>query len=375
MLAVRSGFRCSVLVPLSAAVVLATGAGTWYALAGDALSHPAGSTTAAAAAVPPVAPAAKAMDLPWPAEGQSSVEVEGIGSLGTRGGRTPVPIASVTKVMTAYVILKNHPMRADAPGAKLVADQRSADESYSSVETTAPVLAGRTYTQRQLLELMMVPSGNNVARLLARWDAKNEEAFVRKMNEAAAALGMNRTTYTGVTGMEASTKSTATDQLKLARAAMKDPAFRQIVATPTVTAPGIGVEIPNTNRLLGENGVIGLKTGSSTPAGGNLMWATTQKIEGTSRLILGVVLHQRANTTPSEGSTAAQEASRTLITAIRSELPAALAATAAPSRDGGSAPNPLDGRIARAACAPRALAPPPMSASSHRGGFTCAPVS
>ncbi|MFJ4825712.1 D-alanyl-D-alanine carboxypeptidase family protein [Streptomyces bacillaris] len=311
--------RRSFLVPLSAALALATGMGTWYALAGGGhLTAPAPNPAPGSVA------AAKSLHLPWPTEGQASVEVEGIGSLGTRGEQRPVPIASVTKIMTAYVILRAHPMRAGAPGASITADEQAANESYSSVETTAPVLAGRAYTQRLLLELMMVPSGNNIARLLARWDAGGEQAFVAKMNETATALGMDRTTYTGVSGMETSTRSTATDQLKLARAAMKDPAFREIVATRTVEAPGADVTFRNTNKLLGRDGVIGLKTGSSTPAGGNLVWASTQKIAGAPRLILGVVLHQRAGTTPTEGSAAAHEASRALITEIRATLPDAL---------------------------------------------------
>ncbi|GGY32024.1 D-alanyl-D-alanine carboxypeptidase [Streptomyces anulatus] len=320
-LSFRFRLRRSVLVPLTAAVVLVAGTGGWYAAGGGR------STVGPAPAEGPeevVAPLARSMHLPWPREGQASVAVEGVGSLGTRGEQKPVPIASVTKVMTAYVILKDHPMRADAPGATVVADRRAADESYSSVETTAPVLAGREYTQRRLLELMMVPSGNNVARLLARWDAGDEKAFVAKMNRAAAGLGMRATTYTGVSGLEASTRSTAADQLRLARAAMKDPVFRQVVATASVTAPGAGVTFRNTNKLLGHDGVIGLKTGSSTPAGGNLVWATTQEVAGVSRLVLGVVLHQRAGTTPAEGSAAAHEASRALITAIRADLPAAV---------------------------------------------------
>ncbi|MEU3878465.1 D-alanyl-D-alanine carboxypeptidase [Streptomyces californicus] len=317
--------RRSVLGPLTAAVVLAAAAGGWYASGGGS---PAGAAVDGAGEA--VAPVARSLRLPWPDEGQASVAVEGIGSLGTRGEQKPVPIASLTKVMTAYVILEGHPMRVGAPGAAVVADQRAADESYSSVETTAPVLAGRTYTQRRLLELMMVPSGNNIARLLARWDAGQEQAFVAKMNRAAAGLGMRATTYTGVSGMEASTRSTSDDQLRLARAAMKDPVFRQIVATASVTAPGTGATFRNTNRLLGHDGVIGLKTGSSTPAGGNLAWAATQRIAGTTRLVVGVVLHQRAGTTPAEGSAAAHEAGRALITTIRADLPDAL------TRAGGS---------------------------------------
>ncbi|MFE0423284.1 D-alanyl-D-alanine carboxypeptidase family protein [Streptomyces sp. NPDC058953] len=278
--------------------------------------------------VPAVAAVADSMDLPWPDEGQASVSVEGIGSLGTKGRQTPVPIASVTKVMTVYVILKDHPMKDGRAGASIVADQQAADEAFSSTESAAPVLAGRTYTQRELLEIMMVSSANNVARLLARWDAGGQEAFVAKMNRTAAALGMDRTTYTGVSGIESDTRSTAADQMKLARAAMKDPAFRAIVATPAVTPPG-GVRIPNTNKLLGRDGVVGLKTGSSTPAGGNLVWAATQEVAGTPRLVLGVVLGQRAGSTPAQGSAAARDASRALITSVRTGLPAAVTRAAA----------------------------------------------
>ncbi|MFD5348970.1 D-alanyl-D-alanine carboxypeptidase, partial [Streptomyces anulatus] len=114
-LSFRFRLRRSVLVPLTAAVVLVAGTGGWYAAGGGR------STVGPAPAEGPeeevVAPLARSMHLPWPREGQASVAVEGIGSLGTRGEQKPVPIASVTKVMTAYVILKDHPMRADAPGA------------------------------------------------------------------------------------------------------------------------------------------------------------------------------------------------------------------------------------------------------------------
>ncbi|MFD8644736.1 D-alanyl-D-alanine carboxypeptidase family protein [Streptomyces zaomyceticus] len=310
----------SAVLYLSAALLASTAAG-WYTFGGEEPSGPGAASGAGSAAVP-----SWSADLPWPAEGQSSAEVEGLGSLGTRGEQTPVPIASITKVMTAYVILTHHPLSADEQGTEVTADRQAADESYSLSESTAPLVADRHYTQRQLLELMMLPSGNNVARLLARWDAGSQEEFAKKMNKAASELGMDRTIYTGASGIEASTKSTAADQLKLARAVMKNEAFRQIVATPSVTAPGTGAQIRNSNRLLGQDGVIGLKTGSSTPAGGNLMWAATENIEGTPRLILGVVLHQQAGTNPTRAMTAAFDASHTLITAIRDALPQTLAA-------------------------------------------------
>ncbi|MFJ1759126.1 D-alanyl-D-alanine carboxypeptidase family protein [Amycolatopsis sp. NPDC088138] len=267
-------------------------------------------------------PARPALDLPlpWPASGQATAEVQGLGSLGTRGERAPVPIASVTKVMTAYVVLKDHPLAPGDAGPRITVDQQAQDESTSAEESTAPVRAGRTISQRDLLALMLIPSGNNVARLLARWDAGSQDAFVAKMNRAAADLGMTSTTYTGASGVEDSTTSTAEDQLRLAREVMKDDVVRSLVATPSLKVDGVPGAVVNTNTLLGRSGVIGLKTGSSTAAGGALMWAA--RTPG-GALILGVVLHQNPGGTPSAGLQAALAASETLIAAIQRELPAA----------------------------------------------------
>lgn len=141
----------------------------------------------------------------------------------------------------------------------------------------------------------MLPSANNVARLLARWDAGSEDAFVKKMNDTAARFGMANTTYTDPAGFSPDTKSTAKDQLKLAEQVMQDAIFRQIVSTPDTTFNN--QKISNTNTLISpKNGIIGVKTGSSTPAGGCLMWAAYKEIGGVKRLILGVTLGQPATT-------------------------------------------------------------------------------
>ncbi|WKK27760.1 D-alanyl-D-alanine carboxypeptidase [Streptomyces olivoreticuli] len=290
--------------------------GSWLGLPGPGGAAPA----------PGKAVVADRLSLPWPREGQASIEADGLGSLGSKGRQQPVPIASVTKVMTAYVILKNHPLKDGEDGPRITADATAAQEALSRNESSAPVREGQRLTERELLELLLLPSGNNVARLLARWDAGSQEAFVKKMNRTAAGLGMTRTTYTGASGFESTTTSTADDQLKLARQAMKEPVLRTVVALRSTTVPGVPGTVNNTNRLLEKPGVIGLKTGSSTPAGGNLMWAAEVKSGTTRHLVFGVVLAQRANTTPAEGMTAALETSGALIDAVQKDLPAALGA-------------------------------------------------
>ncbi|MGW5443174.1 D-alanyl-D-alanine carboxypeptidase [Streptomyces asiaticus] len=265
----------------------------------------------------------EALSMPWPDQGQSAAEVEGVGSLGTSGEQKPVPIASVTKVMTAYVVLKDHPLKGDAEGPKIKIDGQAAEEAKSADESRAEVKEGQSFTQHQLLQLLLINSSNNIARLLARWDAGSLDAFVKKMNDAADSLGMKHTTYTDPSGLKESTKSTAADQLKLAKAAMQSDAFRAVVATPNTDIPGLDNRIYNNNNLLVKPGVIGIKTGSSTPAGGALMWGAVRTIDGKKQRILGVVLEQRATTTLDASLQLAQTNSYKLITAAQDALTSA----------------------------------------------------
>jgi D-alanyl-D-alanine carboxypeptidase (penicillin-binding protein 5/6) len=238
------------------------------------------------------------LSLPWPDEGQGAAEVEGVGSLGTYGAQKPAPIASVAKTMTAYVILKEHPIKGAEVGPKITVDKKAEEESKLPDESTAPIQEGQQFTERQMLQLLMIPSGNNAARLLARWDAKSEAEFVKKMNDAAKDLGMTNTTYTDPSGLKATTVSTPQDQLKLAKAVMQNDVFRKIVDTTLATIPGVDGQIRNNNdKALLQNGVGGIKTGSSTPAGGNLLWSANTIVDGEVRRIVGIVMGiQKADT-------------------------------------------------------------------------------
>jgi D-alanyl-D-alanine carboxypeptidase len=231
--------------------------------------------------------------VPWPSEGQAALEVQGLGSFGTYGKQKPVPIASVAKVMTAYVILREHPVKKGSDGPKIPVDKKAQKEAglSSQNESTVKVKAGDTLTEREAVQAVMIASANNVARLLARWDAGSEEKFVKKMNDAAADLGMKNTKYTDPSGLTASTVSTATDQVKLAKKAMDIDLFRE-----TVRLPGYkdskGEQHGNWNKLVPLDGVVGIKTGTTTKAGGNLVFAAEQQVGDTEQLIVGAVLGQ-----------------------------------------------------------------------------------
>ncbi|MFF7214778.1 D-alanyl-D-alanine carboxypeptidase family protein [Streptomyces sp. NPDC008238] len=232
--------------------------------------------------------------LPWPAEGQAVLEAEGLGRIGAFGEQRPVPIASVAKVMTAYVILRDHPIEQGETGKTVPVDRKAEDQFGSGQtegESVVKVRAGQKLSEYEALEAVMLPSANNIARLLARWDAGSEAAFVRKMNATARELGMDDTTYTDPSGLEATTVSTASDQVRLGHAAMKDPVFAELAAKTRYTDLNGDVQ-RNVNRLLGSGDVVGIKTGSSTKAGGNLLFAAVRDLDGTEQLVVGAVLGQ-----------------------------------------------------------------------------------
>ncbi|MFB8030397.1 MULTISPECIES: D-alanyl-D-alanine carboxypeptidase [unclassified Streptomyces] len=256
------------------------------------------------------------LDMPWPAEGQGAVEVEGVGAIGSYGKEKSAPIASMAKVMTAYVILKGHPITGKETGGQIAVDKRAGEEASLEDESRVAIEEGQKYTEHQMLEMLMIPSGNNVARLLARWDAGTEKAFVEKMNQAAEDLGMTNSTYTDPSGLKSSTVSTPADQIKLGKAVMQSDVFREIVNQPQADIPNVG-RIYNNNYILLEPGVSGIKTGSSTPAGGNLLWTADTVVDGKSRRIIGAVMGATLDGTLDEKLERARQNSLKLIQAAQ----------------------------------------------------------
>ena len=238
----------------------------------------------------------KAPALAWPSEGEATVEVEGVGSFGTSGPRTPVPIASVAKVMTAYLTLSEHPLSAHGNGFVMTITPAEVDEEQQRAaltQTVVTVSPGERITERQALQALMLPSANNIAELLALHDAGGGAAFVARMNRTAKRLRMRSTSYTDPSGFEATTVSTAADQLKLARVAMRIPAFADIVNESSAKLPVAGT-VTNYDTLLGHEGYVGVKTGSDRAAGGCFVFAKRGLVAGKLLTVLGVVLGQRA---------------------------------------------------------------------------------
>jgi serine-type D-Ala-D-Ala carboxypeptidase (penicillin-binding protein 5/6) len=256
----------------------------------------------------------------WSPEGQSALAIRGAGQSNS-GAQTPVPIASVAKVMTAYVVLRGFPLRAGQPGFTVTfsnADVAEAAADKASGQSYVPVQAGEVMTERQALTALLLPSANNIAHALADHVAGSESGFVRAMNDEAADLHLRDTTYTDPSGLDPDTTSTAVDQLRLARAAMRIPAFAGIVGLPLATIPVVG-PVSNTDTLLGHDGFVGIKTGSTSAAGGCFMFAARQRLRGKEQVVTGVVLGQRGGPLIHAALDAAQD----LVDGVMSQVAAA----------------------------------------------------
>jgi D-alanyl-D-alanine carboxypeptidase (penicillin-binding protein 5/6) len=197
-------------------------------------------------------------------------------------------------MMTAYVVMTDHPLKAGDKGPEIIAEDQDVDtyrQQKANGESVIELQSGTKYSQYELLAGVLIPSGNNLAFLLARWSAGSEEAFVARMNEEAAKLGMAQTQYADPSGVSPLNRSTAADQLKLAQAMMANPLLAGIVGLKQTSLPYAGT-VFNVNSLLGQDNLVGVKTGWTEDAGGCFLFAADWPVDGQSVRIYGIVMGQ-----------------------------------------------------------------------------------
>src|SRR6185312_5296957 len=109
----------------------------------------------------------------WPAYGQAAVQV-GQSQVHAGPNQHPAAIASVAKVMTAYLVLRDHPLRPGEEGPTITltdADVADTERRRGQQESIVSVAAGEQLTERQALQALLLPSANNIAAVLARWSS------------------------------------------------------------------------------------------------------------------------------------------------------------------------------------------------------------
>ncbi len=234
----------------------------------------------------------KVVALPWPAGASAAVTAEGVGNLGGVHENQARPLASLTKLITALVILRQHPLSLgeDGPAIRFTASDVTAyRRDLAEGQSVLKVAAGERLSELQALEGMLIPSADNVARILGSWSAGDSAAFVRYMNQEAAQLGVGHVHLVEPSGLDPANVGTAADMVRVGAAVMANPVLRQIVAMPSVTLPVAGT-VSNYDSVLGQHGIVGIKTGSMSAAGGNFVFAAQHRVGGRNVMIIGAVL-------------------------------------------------------------------------------------
>ncbi len=251
----------------------------------------------------PPAPTGVAAAVATPTASASAISISGAdaylgeaasGTWSTTGTGEPLPIASITKLVTALVILEAAPLAsADDPGPTITfgeSDHDLYDEYYVLGATIAPMPAGTSMSLHDALAAMLIPSASNYAEALSSRIFGSQNAFLGATRDWLAAHGLTGTTITEPTGISPRNTSTPADLLAIAKLAAAHPAVAQIVATPAVSIPGAG-QLYNTNGLLGTAGITGLKTGNLGEGTHSLLYTATLDAGAAGPLaVTGVVL-------------------------------------------------------------------------------------
>lgn len=250
------------------------------------------SATDAVVAKRAVLPGAAAQ-LAFPSYGGSAVGAVGYdGVLAQAGSTSPLPMASITKLVTMMVVLQAKPLADGQEGPSVTmtsADVSLYNRYLAQNGSISPVRSGLVFTQHELMELSLVRSADNYAASLAVWAYGSMDAYLAAAKSWVAAHQMPSMTITDPTGIDLSDAASAADLLTLGKLALADPVIAGIVSMKSVTIHDVGT-LKNTNSLLGSLGIVGIKTGTLTGAGSNLLFASEHKVDGEKVTIVGVVL-------------------------------------------------------------------------------------
>lgn len=253
----RSPLRPGVLVPSALALLLVGGySATTLMWPLHEVAPQVEAMTVQPAAATPAQPA-------WPATGSAAVAVRGVdGVLAS----TPdaQAIASITKVVTALVVLDRMPLAVGEQGPEFrfsFADSSRYWAYRANGESALDVPAGGSLTQYQLLEGMLIGSANNYADRLAGNLWPTDAIFAEAANEWLTRHGVPGIHVVEPTGLDPGNTATPAALIPLAQKALAHPVIAEIVAKAAVDLPGAG-HVENTNGLLADPGVVGVKTGT-----------------------------------------------------------------------------------------------------------------
>ncbi len=217
--------------------------------------------TRAVAVQPAAAPAS---DPAWPAEGEAALAIDGVAETLSTPATAPESIASITKVVTALVVLDRLPLAPGEQGPSYAFTQADSADYWqyrARGESSLDVPVDGSLTELQMLQGMLIASANNYAQRLASDLFGTDAEFSAAANQYLAERGIDGITIVNPTGIEAGNTATPAALIALAERALANPVIAEIVRTPELTLPGAGT-FKNGNALLADSGVVGVKTGT-----------------------------------------------------------------------------------------------------------------
>lgn len=229
-----------------------------------------------------------------PPNGSSSLSINGIGVVASNNAEISRPIASITKIITALVVLKEKPLSGNSTGPTITLNAKDNDfyNHYFSLNgSVAPAPVGLEISEFDALNALLLPSANNYADTLVNWAFGTQENFVKNANQFLQENQLDSTQVADASGFSPASKSSATDLLKLGQMVLENPVLSKIVATKSITINGLG-EIKNTNFLLNSPEVIGIKTGNTDEAKKCLLFAGKYTLNNQEITIVGTILGQ-----------------------------------------------------------------------------------
>ncbi|WP_172979627.1 D-alanyl-D-alanine carboxypeptidase family protein [Agromyces agglutinans] len=253
---------------------------------------------AIAATITDPAPVSQAVQpLVLPGTGEFAVGAVGFdGLLAASESQASMAIASIAKVVTALVVLEQHPVAPGEGGPAIEYTDADVDIYWDMVAqngSVAPVSPGTTLSLVESLEALMLPSGNNYAISIANWAFGSEAAYTEAANAWLAAKGLTGIVIADASGLSLDNVGTPGDLVELGELALANPTLAGIVAQQAVDLPGVG-RVENSNKLLGSHGVDGIKTGTTDDAA-NLLFSADYQVGSSTVTVVGVVLGQETH--------------------------------------------------------------------------------
>jgi len=235
-------------------------------------------------------PAKTVSKIVWPSKGESAVGVLGTNILESTNPQTPLPTASTAKLLTSLMVLRAKPLNLGEQGPLITitpSDVAIYNSYVAEQGSVVQVTAGEQISEYQMLQTMLLPSANNMADSLAIWAYGSLSNYTQAANSFLVSQGLTGTHIgTDASGFLPTTTSTPIDLVKIAEFVMKQPVLTEIVGQSTASGIPIVGNIKNVNYLLGQDNIIGVKTGNTDQAGGVYVSAALDKVGASTYTII-----------------------------------------------------------------------------------------